>query len=701
MFSTLKQHKVIVVLMIIGLWCGPLPGYAESEIISLDSHQVEQSAVSVSEPEKAETVQLDAVVVTATRTDTPAFDTSLPVNVIPRQQIEREQPISLGDLFKRQAGVDASSTGPGIVRPMIRGLFDDRVLVLVDGIRLSEQRGGGNHRLSIDPEQIERIEVVRGPGSVLYGSDALGGVINLITRQAKVEEGRGWRSQVSLGSGVNNANDGLEHTAHLQAGYNNVNLFFNSVYRNTGDIRTPTGNLPHSFYRGFTLSGGGNIAWPQSELALSAWGTQADIGVPNRTAQESYFQGEVQVMVQGTYRRYEIAEFCPEIKIDAAFQRHQRHMHLLNPDPPTVDQEIFLNINTWNLQTQANLTWGDRHRFTTGLQCFREDATSTRERWLITPGGWLPRPLPGVIPDADRTGVGLYAQDEISLTDRLSLTPGVRFDWIRSACGELDSHPVRATTEDDHAVSGNLGFLYRLTPNLNLVANVGRAFRAPTLLERFFFGPHQETVDIGNPDLKAETSFNLDLGLKAKFPRFQGTLSLFRNEISDYIIKQRTGIFDPASGLEIAKWENVGRALLYGIETEGEFALGGGVALFANLNYVRGKDQTASTDLPDIPPLRSNYGLRYERKIQPDWELWTEMAGLTAARQGKVAPWEEPSGGYTTFTWSAGAIYRQNLRLSLMVANLTDKSYHDHLSQVTWLNEQPGRNVRVNLNFKF
>ena len=658
-------------------------------------------AEPAAEPQPGGTVQLDAVAVTATRTATPVFDTSLPVNVIQRRQIEREMPVSMAEIFKREAGLDASSTGPNIVRPMIRGLMDDRVLVLVDGVRLSEQRGGGDHRLSIDPDQIQRIEVVRGPGSVLYGSDALGGVINIITRKAKVESLPGGRGQFSLGGGVNTTNDGLEQTTTIQGGYDRVNLFFNSIYRNTGDINTPSGSLYHSFYRGYTLSGSGNITWPQSELSFSAWGTQADIGVPNRTAKESYFDDEVHVMAQGTYRRYDLSEFCPEVKIDAAFQRHQRHMHILNPVPPNTDLEVLLNLNTWNFQPQATLTRGDRHRFTTGLQFFREDAGSARDRWGITPAGWLAQPLPGVIPDASRTGLGVYLQDEITLTERLSLIPGVRYDWIESVAGELPGHPVKANTQDDTAVSGSLGLLYRLTPHLNLVANAGRAFRAPTLLERYFFGPHQNTVDIGNPNLKPEYSFNLDMGLKAKYAHFQGAVSLFRNEISDYIIKRQTGVVDPVSGLEIDQWENVGRALLYGMEAQGEYDLGAGFALFASVSYVRGKNDTASTDLPYIPPLRGNYGCRYRKQMQPDWELWTEFAGLTAARQGKVATWESPSGGYTTLTWSAGATFRKNLRLTLMVANLTNKSYHDHLSTITWINEEPGRNVRFNLNWTF
>ena len=133
------------------------------------------------------TLELDNVVVTPTGSEKEAFDTSLPVNLIQARDIEERIVVSVADLFRTEPGVDAVTAGPGSVHPMIRGLQGERVLVLVDGIRLSEQRPGGNHVFSLDPAQIERVEVVRGPASVLYGSDAIGGVVNFITKRADEE----------------------------------------------------------------------------------------------------------------------------------------------------------------------------------------------------------------------------------------------------------------------------------------------------------------------------------------------------------------------------------------------------------------------------------------------------------------------------------------------------------------------------------
>jgi outer membrane receptor for ferrienterochelin and colicin len=125
--------------------------------------------------ENGTTHALEEIIITASRQESKVFNSSLPVNVVTREAIEKIAPTGMGDLFEHLPGLNVSHTSMGSVRPMIRGLYDERVLVMVDGIRLSEQRGGGDHALSINPGQIERIEVVRGPaGSVLYGSDAIG-----------------------------------------------------------------------------------------------------------------------------------------------------------------------------------------------------------------------------------------------------------------------------------------------------------------------------------------------------------------------------------------------------------------------------------------------------------------------------------------------------------------------------------------------
>ena len=130
---------------------------------------------------------LEEVIITASRQESKVFNSSLPVNVVTREAIEKIAPTGMGDLFEHLPGLNVSHTSMGSVRPMIRGLYDERVLIMVDGIRLSEQRGGGDHALSINPGQIERIEVVRGPGSVLYGAGVKSGHRDAEQARARVQ----------------------------------------------------------------------------------------------------------------------------------------------------------------------------------------------------------------------------------------------------------------------------------------------------------------------------------------------------------------------------------------------------------------------------------------------------------------------------------------------------------------------------------
>jgi len=190
-----------------------------------DTNREEKYINSSSKKETKNEVALDTIVVTAKRYESNLFDTSQPINIINKDDIQKIQPVTIGDVFKNQPGIDVSQTGMGTERLMIRGLYDARVLILVDGIRLSEQAPGGDHALSIDPSQIERIEVVRGPASVLYGSDAIGGVINIITKKQKRIINDGARFNGSIDAGYDSATNAKLAGLSIDGGYDRFNYY--------------------------------------------------------------------------------------------------------------------------------------------------------------------------------------------------------------------------------------------------------------------------------------------------------------------------------------------------------------------------------------------------------------------------------------------------------------------------------------------
>ncbi len=654
-------------------------------------------------------LDLGEMVVTPTRRKTKAFDTSLPLNVLKPLEVQRRIAMSMPDLLLGEPGVDAVTVGTGSFHPMIRGLSQQRVLVLVDGIRMSEQRPGGNHVFSLDPAQIERIEVVRGPASVLYGSDAIGGVMNIFTKKADEQTGDAFRAHLEQSLSVDSATDGWKETTHLRFGKGRFNFFAGGFNRDAENIDTPHGHLNNSFYEGYTWWAGGNYIGDDWKLDASYYEMRADIGIPAPAVfKKDYFKDETHRMFRASYQRDSISEIVDQFKLDFGFQRHGRHrVRRRTPPvgPPIVgdlEVNIWLDIDTYTLDPQLTLDLGGGHVVTTGVNLFYEDAGSDRTI-RDTASGWV-NPVfdkVPVIPDSERLGAGFYVQDEISVTDRLIITPGFRYDTIESRSDGHPRHQVAdSETVRDGEFSGNLGVLYKLTGNVNLYGNVGRAFRAPTLLERFFDGPHDVARDIGNPDLEPETSWNFDTGVKMQFERWSGTASVFYNRIDDYIVKQLNAAGD-------YEWMNFAEVRLYGAEAGLDYQLGHGFSVFATGSHVRGRNEETGGDLPAIPPLKARYGLRCDHAVGEEdtkHHLWAELSGTSAARQKHPGPNEKDTAGWTRFDFRAGYDLGDRWSLLFAVENLTDKSYHDHLSgawQLFDLYEQAGRNFKLMATFRF
>ena len=361
--------------------------------------------------------------------------------------------------------------------------------------------------------------------------------------------------------------------------------------------------------------------------------------------------------------------------------------------------DIQVDIDTYTLKPQMVFVPNDTHRVTLGLDTFFEDATSGRTM-KDSASAWVNPGFSGVpvIPDSTRVGAGAFVQDEIALGDRWVVTPGLRADWIEA---QTDGHPRHALTSEEtaesSAVSGNLGLLYKVSNAINLYANAGRAFRAPTLLELYFYGPHDVGNDIGDPDLDPETSWNFDVGLKTRTDRLQTMVSAFYNIVDDYIAKENQGDGN-------YQYLNYAKVALYGAEAGLNYDLGAGFSTFASVSYVRGKNDDTDDDLSGIPPLKGHYGLRYDMALGAKNALWVELAGLTAADQDKTGPNERATDGYTRGDVRLGLDVGETWSFMAAVENFTDELYQDHLS-ATWqefgLNDQAGRNVKIMAKARF
>lgn len=654
-------------------------------------------------------VLLSDVVVTPTGSAKESFDNSLPVNLLEARDLEEKIAVTIAEIFHKEPGVDVVTAGPGSVHPIIRGLSGERVLVLVNGVRLSEQRPGGNHVFSLDPAQIERVEVVRGPASVLYGSDAIGGVINFITKGADEETS----PQARLGGEVDvqyeSATEGWKETLHLRFGQGRFNGYAGGTYKDMGNIETADGELANSFHDGYTVWGGGNYIGEGWKANADYAFMEADIGVPGPAAfAEDYFKGEKHHRLALGIEAPELSETVDRISLDVGWQRHNRHRYrrLTAGLPPPIqasggdlDINILVDIDTFTLKPQVVFVPDETHYITAGLDSFYEDVTSDRtlrdsgSAWVNPTFDSVP-----VIPDSTRIGLGAFVQDEIAIGDRWVVTPGLRADWIEA---QTDGHPrhqlTGKETSESSAVSGNLGVLYKASNEVNLYGNIGRAFRAPTLLELYFYGPHDVGNDIGDPDLDPETSWNLDIGMKTRTARLQTMVSVFYNLVDDYIVKENQGNGDYL-------YMNYAEVSLYGAEAGVDYDWGLGISTFVSVSYVRGENDDTGADLAGIPPLKGRYGVRYDARLGASSGLWVELAGLTASKQDKTGTNERETDGYTRGDVRMGVDLGDTWSVVAAVENVTDELYQDHLSSV-WqefaLNDQPGRNVKVMAKARF
>jgi outer membrane receptor protein involved in Fe transport len=301
-------------------------------------------------------------------------------------------------------------------------------------------------------------------------------------------------------------------------------------------------------------------------------------------------------------------------------------------------------------------------------------------------------------PLSSRRGLAAYAENEWNLVLPVTLNTGLRADFIQS---QAEGTPGTLTPADciekDHDLSGNLGTVIRLSPDLRLTLNAGRAFKAPALQERFFRGTGQTGFVEGNPDLKSENSLNFDLGIRLKNGPVRMDLNVFRNRIWDFIVLKPV-----SAAADTFLYDNVGDALLFGAEFEGQWTLSGSWILFGSAATVRGRDIGKYEDLPKIPPLDLKTGLKFDDPRG----FWMGVSADFVSRQNHTAPNEQSTRGYALLHWNSGADLHsllhisQHIVITFNVHNVLNTKYQDHLSNITWCSA-PGRNITLNLNWNF
>ncbi len=676
--------------------------------------------------------RLRPVSVTATRAETEVQSIPAPVSVIDAAELQHRNPATVVDMFRELPGVDVAGVGASELRPSIRGMRGQRILLLADGLRLGNtrrQQDFGELPGLVDVTSLQRVEVVRGPASVLYGTDAIGGVMNLITTtpaatgRSKLNarlgyrygdagsthrgDGRlSWQSNgwsVQIGGSLRNAGSYLAPSGS----YGNVNLTSDARVEDTGvndqslngylGWRSPLGR---EFFLRTESYRADDAGFGLIEPSLLGDATRIQIRYPHQTVSKVSLGAGTGIISSPLATKASIAIYRQRNGRDLA----QSIFVPFGPGtPPGAGVDIQMqnrtDVTTVGFRAEAVRIFS-RNTLTYGADYFRDDARGG-DSSVTTVVGFGPPSSEysnrSQVPNATLGSLGLFIQNDMRLHDRFSLIAGGRFQTTTSRPKETVGGATLEDVTNSTAVYA-VNALFRASRNVNLVATVGRGFRAPNLVERYFDGPTPEgsAYQSAAPDLKPERSLNIDLGLKLDGDRMSGEIFVFQNKLTD--------------GIRIAPaGDSVGRLPRYqNVNVEGLRVRGAEVSLSANIaagwsataSYSRlMAENMADSAIPvgDVFASKTAGALTYRA---PGGRWWAEYGVRYSGRQSQIVAGSSPVGNvlpaFTVHSVRAGLVpfrtagLRQEI--GIQVNNLFNELYAE-VANAGFFRPEPRRNV--------
>ncbi|WP_029282345.1 TonB-dependent receptor [Pedobacter sp. R20-19] len=600
---------------------------------------------------------------------------------------------NLIDALTRIPGVSQITTGPSISKPVIRGLGYNRIVTLDDGIKQQGQQWGDEHGIEIDQFKSDRVEVLRGAASLMYGSDALGGVINLL-EPSTAPEGQVKGELISNYS----TNNGLTANSLMLTGNENGFVWrARGTYKNAYSFKTPTGYFPNSGYNETDFSGmvGLNKSWGYSHLNVSNFHNNIGFYDPTLDANGNFVKENGDPFLNSDFKsrsldypRQDIRHFKialnnnfilgnGNLKADFGYQQNQRRELEDGPSP-----SLFFDLKTYNADLKYYIHETNGWQPVFGLSADAGHSQNKADDEFL-------------IPDYNTYGLGVFAYAKKNWeTNTFSI--GARYDYRKNNGKELfvDGEQQFAAFQNKFSnVSGALGFTHQFNDELNFKANAGSAFRAPNPAELASNGVHEGTFryEIGNPNLSPERSYQVDAALEYEGKIISASASVYNNYIHNFIYASNNGETTMAEGREypVYRYGQV-NANLYGAEASLTIHPVPFIHFENTFGYVHAHNNTLDRPLAFIPAGTLRNELRFEPKFKGTNDAYLFVGINSAFKQNRVDDtFETPTSGYTLLNAGIGATFKlgnQPVKLSVSANNLLDQKYYDALSRY-----KPGR----------
>lgn len=597
---------------------------------------------------------------------------------------------SFGEMLDGEPGIAMRSNGSAPARPVIRGMDGDRILVLEHGERMGDvSESGSGHSLTMDPLSANRVEVVKGPASLMYGSSALGGVINLMTADIPEDWESGSTGVVSgQGATMNNMGAGFARYTH---GTSNWAATGRLAIRETGNIRTPEGPMPGTYMDNYDAAVGFGLQGQDRKGGLSLSANNQAYGLPEHIddPDESIEVRQQRYGLQGRFAAERNGFFDKLQWRFSATHLDQKEIEI-ETEAGETHEDIELSHDKYAYSSTLTLQHhpaGIFDRGALGLNFYGHDMDIGGDE-AYTPG-------------ERRNNLGIFTYQEIPLAPRLRLQAGARADIHATSALPNDVFPEADKSRSSLNLTGSAGINYRPVTGLEIGGQFARSHRNPMVEEIFADGPHlcSGVYELGNVDIEDEIGHGGDLFVQWQSEKVYVEMALFYNRYKNYIIFEPTGEEDPGSSLPVYEYTG-DKARFLGGEFVSKLQLTDRINFEFSADYVDARRTAGDQDyLPFIPPLRLRGKLEYSYE-----NGWVGATVRSVTEQDKVAPNENTTDGYNLLGMNAGyrIDYHGRHVLILRVDNVFDQKYRDHLSRVEDRQfPMPGRNISLAYRFYF
>ena len=656
--------------------------------------------------------ELDEYVVSAGPVARPIEDFSAPFTSLTGAALERTDGSTLGAMLDGQLGVSATSFGAGASRPIIRGFDGPRVRILESGLEaLDVSETSPDHAVAVEPMLVERIEVIRGPATLLYGSSAIGGVVNVIGREIPREKVAEKGSEGSIETRYETAAEGRSAIAYAAVGGAQWAVSITGLNRSGEDYSIPGhaelepdedeaagGVLPNSFAETQAYSMGGTGFFGEGNYIGIGYGSLASLyGIPGHAHEEAHSEEDA----HGHDEAHEEEE-ATAVSIDLERQRYDAELYLREP-------------HEWIQAARLRLAYTDYEH--TEWEGEETGTVFEKTGWELR-GEISHRPF--IVFDSGIIGIQMTDTD-FSATGEEAFTPpastrsqavfmsehihGEHLHWDFGLRLERQSVAPEGTLGDysDLATSLAAGFIWNPSDGHKVALSLQRSQRHPSSTELYADGPHLATAqyEIGEASLELETAHGLDLSYRYSASEWEATASLFYTAFEEFIFAEPTGA--EREGLPVYEFTSVD-ARFQGVEAEIKYFAyrdeDSSLSYRLMGDYVSAVNEDSGDPLPRIPPLRLGAEIRFERGVWDVGALLRRSFDTT-----ETAPDETTTDGYTEF--KVDLAYRFALanggELTVFARgdNLLDETIRHHTSFLKDVAPLPGRSLTAGLRLRF